>query len=44
MDNSARWSAILRRMCLGIFLFALWGTAGAGHAPIVFYNVTQTYR
>jgi RHS repeat-associated protein len=43
MDKSARWSAILRRMCLGIFLFALWGTAGAGHAPIIFYNVPNWY-
>jgi len=44
MDKSARWSAILRRMCLGIFLFALWGTAGAGHAPIIFYNVPNWYN
>jgi hypothetical protein len=43
MDKSARWSAILRRMCLGIFLFGLWGAAGAGHAPIVFYNVANWY-
>jgi RHS repeat-associated protein len=43
MDKSARWKSILRRMCLGIFLFALWGTAGAGHAPIIFYNVGNWY-
>jgi len=43
MDKSARWKGILRRMCLGIFLFGLWGTAGAGHAPIIFYNVPNFY-
>lgn len=43
MDKCARWTATLRRMCVGIFLFALWGAAGAGHSPIIFYNVPNWY-
>jgi RHS repeat-associated protein len=44
MDKSARWMGILRRMCLGILLFALGGTVSAGHAPIIFYNVSGWYN
>ncbi|WP_081916689.1 RHS repeat-associated core domain-containing protein [Luteibacter sp. 9135] len=43
MDHSTRLRARLGRLCVGFLLLCLWGSAEAGHAPIIFYNVPNWY-